>query len=158
MKPEYVTLLTVTISLLSGWGGAFIAGYFSRKSSTDAIDREYKIAVEKRKDAERIELLKVYVSIIKVEYEKGIVEYFPNGMMQLSYNDFDKEIRPKIYDKYYLIHESVIWYFNKIENKNAEIDAVGGFDNEDMMDIAYNYTKMIDEIKKIVDSNRMTIM
>lgn len=158
MKPEYVTLLTVTISLLSGWGGAFIAGYFSRKASTDAIDREYKIAVEKRKDAERIELLNLYVSIIKADYEKGIVEYFPNGMMQLSYNDYDKEIRPKIYDKYYLIHEKIIKYFNNIENKNAEIDAVGGFDNEDMMDIAYNYTKMIDEIKKIVDSNRMTIM
>lgn len=158
MKSEYVTLLTVTISLLSGWGGAIIAGHFSRKASTDAIDREYKIAIEKRKDEERIELLKVYVSIIKVEYEKGIVEYFPNGMMQLSYNDFDKEIRPKIYDKYYLIHESVIRYFNNIENKNAEIDAVGGFDNEDMMDIAYNYIKMIDEIKKIIDSNRMTIM
>lgn len=158
MKPEYVTLLTVTISLLSGWGGAFIAGYFSRKASTDAIDREYKIAVEKRKDAERIELLNLYVSIIKADYEKGIVEHFPNGMMQLNHNDYDEEIRPKIYDKYYLIHENIIKYFNNIENKNAEIDAVGRFDNEDMIDLACNYLKMIEEIKKIVDSNRMTLM
>ncbi len=158
MKPEYVTLLTVTISLLSGLGGAFITGYFSRKTSTDAIDREHNLAIKKRKESERRELLQLYVSIIKLDYEKNPIEYSPNGTRHLDYSFFNDEIRPRIYDKYYLIHENVIVHFNQIENRNAEINAVGGYDDIDVMDIAYSYENLIEEIKLIVDSQRATTL
>lgn len=160
MKSEYVTLLTITISLLSGWGGALISGYFSRKASTDAIDKEHKLEIEKRKEAERIELLNLYVAIIKLDYEKNPVEYGLNGEARFDNDFFYDEIRPKIYDKYYLIHENVINYFNQIENKNEAIansDMFGGFDAGDIIDIAHSYENMVKEIKLIVDKQRATI-
>lgn len=161
MKSEYVTLLTVTVSLLSGWGGAFIAGHFSRKASTDAIDKEHQIAVEKRKEEERIELLQLYVSIIRMDFEENPVEYQMNGSMSLDHAFFNKEIRPKIYEKYYLIHENVILHFNQIEHKNSAIvasDAFGGFDDMDVIHIAQSYENMIEEIKLLVNKERMTTM
>lgn len=160
MKSEYVTLLTVFVSLLSVLGGAFITGYFSRKASIDAIDREHKLSLEKRKESERLELLNLYVSIIKLDYEKNPVEHGFNGEANFDYNFFDDEMRPKIYDKYYLIHENVIIHFNQIENKNAAIansDAFGGFDESDITDIAYSYENMIEEVKLIVDKQRAII-
>lgn len=160
MKSEYVTLLTITVSLLSGWGGALISGYFSRKASTDAIDKEHKLEMEKRNETERIELLNLYVAIIKLDYEKNPVDYGFNGEAKFDNNFFHDEIRPRIYDKYYLIHENVIIHFNDIENKNAAIensDMFGGFDERDITDIAYSYENMVEEIKLIVDKQRATI-
>src|SRR5699024_9488759 len=101
MKAEYVTLLTVTISLLSGWGGAFIEGYFSRKASTDVIDKEYKLAIHKRKEKERIALLNLYVSLIRLDYEESPIEYNQDGTSHLDYHFFNNYVRPRIYDKYY---------------------------------------------------------
>src|SRR5690625_2679327 len=147
MKSEYVTLLTITISLLSGWGGALISGHFSRKASTDAIDQEHKLEMEKRKESESIQLLNLYVAIIKLDYEKNPVDYGFNGEAKFDNNLFHDEIRPKIYEKYYLVHENVIIYFNQIENS----DMFGGFDEKDITDIAYSYENMVEEIKLIVD-------
>jgi hypothetical protein len=129
MKTEYVTLLTVAVSLLSGWGGAFIAGYFSRKSSIDAMDKEYQLSLEKRNETERRELLNLYVSIIKSDFERSPITLYPNGLLSLDQRFYDDEIRPKIYEKYYLIHENVIIHFNQIEKRNAEINANDGYDD-----------------------------
>lgn len=157
MKSEYVTLLTIIISLLSGWGGAIISGYFSRKASTDTIELEHKLEIKKRKEKERVELLDLYVTIIKLDYEKNPVDYGYNGEARLDHNLFHEVIRPKIYDKYYLIHDNVIIHFNEIENKNSMIensDLFGGFDESDITDIAHSYILMIHEIKLIVDKQR----
>lgn len=45
-------------------------------------------------------------------------------------------------------------HFNFIENRNAEINAIGGFDDIDAVDIAYSYENMIEDIKLIVDKQR----
>lgn len=160
MKTEYVTLLTIIVSMLSGWGGALISGYFSRKASTDAIDKEHKLNLEKHKEKEKTELLNMYVDIIKLNYEKNPVDYGFNGEARLDYNIFNDKIRPRIYDKYYLVHENVIVHFNYIEDTNTEIensDVFGGFDYSDFVDIAFSYENMIEEIKLIVDKQRLTI-
>lgn len=154
MKAEYVTLLTVTISLLSGWGGSLISGYLSRKASTEIIEKEYKLSLQKRRESERRELLQVYVTIIKLDFEKSPITHYPNGALSLDDNYFSEEIRPVMYDKYYLIHEDVILHFNQIENKSAEINATGNFGELDAIDIAYSYENMIEEIKLIVDTQR----
>lgn len=57
IKAEYVTLLTVTVSLLSGWGGVFIAGYFSRRAIIDVIEKEHQVSLEKMMASERRDLL-----------------------------------------------------------------------------------------------------
>lgn len=154
IKTEYVTLLTVTVSLLSGWGGAFIAGYFSRRANIEVMEKEHQISLEKMKETERINLLQLYVSIIKLDFEKNPITYYPNGAMSLDDNFFKDEIRPLVYDKYHLIHEKVIVYFNNIEKCNAEINNTGNYDEMDMVDIANTYLNMVTEIKEIVDTQR----
>lgn len=159
MRPEYVTLLTVTVSLIGSIGVAFITGYFSRKASTDAIDKEHRINHNKEKEREKRELTKLYISVIKADYENDMVIFHPNGFAELENDIYKETVRDMIYDKYHLIHDTVIKHFNKIEETNQKISNYEMYsDNSDLqLDIhvvADSYILMIEEIKKIVNKQR----
>lgn len=162
MKSEYVTLLTVVASIFSGWGGAFIAGYFSRKASTDAIDKERRIEKDKEKEKNKRELIKLYLYLIKLDYGKRVVDYNPSGYAEINTQKYNEYIRDAIYKKYHLIHETVIRKFNTIEEFNQKIshDEFYADANEMIIDIdvaASTYLDMIKEIKKVLDKERLNM-
>lgn len=154
MKSEYVTLLTVIASIVSGWGGAFIAGHFSRKASTDAIEKERDIEEKKNIEIEKRNLLGMYITLIRLDYEENPVSYQNNGAPNLDGDFFHQEVRPRIYTRYYAIHEDIIKEFNYIEERISIINSSNNYDETDFIDIAYSYENMIEEIKLIVDKER----
>jgi|SRR5699024_3224374 len=160
MKAEYVTLLTVFASIVSGWGGAFIAGYFSRKASTDAIDKEREIRKDETRKKSEKNLIKLYTYLIKIDYGKEVFSMNSGGFSELDMDIYNNHIRDAIYEKYHLVHESVIKHFNKIEKTNQKLmhDQFYSGSNEMIADIdaaAEAYRDMIKEIKRILDKERM---
>ena len=107
-------------------------------------------------------MLNLYINIIKLDYETNPVIYGQNGEAKFDFDFFENEIRPKIYKNYELIHTEVIKHFNEIEEinsnteKNASFDLHGNMDiHEVLIYIAYSYDNMLNEIKLIVDTNRL---
>lgn len=160
MNSEYVTLLTVMVALVSSLSTAFITGYLSRKASTDVIDKEHKIEKKKEKEQERRELITLYISVIKANYESSIVTYHPNGLMEMNEALYKGAVRRLIYGKYHLIHDTVIKHFNNIEEKNQKISDYEMYsDNSeiqlDIYSAADSYVQMVKEIRRIVDKERL---
>lgn len=159
MKTEIVTLLAVIATVIGTLGGAFITGYFTRKSTLDSLDREYQVSQARIAEGNTTKLLKLYVSIIKFDFEKRIIDYKPhNGNMLFNHTLYSELIRPLIYDGYHLVDSDVIQYFNKIEKKGAEINFLGSYDDIDQMEISHFYMEMIVEIKKKIDLHRLDLL
>lgn len=159
MKTEIVTLLTVLATVIGTLGGAFITGYFTRRSTLDAIDREWQVGKAKAAEEKTTILLKIYVSAVKFDFEKSIIDYNPyNGNMSFNYSLYTESIRPLIYDGYHLVDSDVIKYFNKIEKTSAEINFLGGYDDIDQMEVSHFYTKMLEAIKQKIDLHRLDLL
>jgi|SRR5690625_2456714 len=160
MKTEYVTLLTVVMSTISGLGGAFITGHFSKKSASEAVEKEHSIERNKQRRKEKEELLRMYVKVIKVDYEKVFVHVSPSGMMYLDYKMYNEEIRSEIYNHYHLVHNEVIEYFKEMEFISGKLqrDEQYADRNEIAIDenhLASLYIDMVAKIEEILDKERL---
>lgn len=149
-------------SIISGWGGAFIAGYYSRRAAIDALDKERSIGKEEKQKKKKRELIDLYIHIIKIDYGNQLAEYSQSGFAILNFETYNEHIRNQIYKKYHLVHETVIKEFNKIEKINQKLryNEFYADQSEMLMDedkVVTHYNNMIKEIKKLLDNERVSV-
>jgi len=104
---DVLAFLKELIPVLSGLGGAFIGGYFTRKSQHDLLSKEIAREQNKEKRKEEIETLLVYNQIIKIDGEKLLVSHIGGSYNEFDINTYQDLIRPVIYEKFHLIHSDV---------------------------------------------------
>jgi hypothetical protein len=111
-----LTLLNALLPVLSGIGGAFIGGYFTRKSQHDLLSREIAREDSRERRKELRETLDIYSKVLEIDGEILFTVHIGGSFTEFEINKYQEKIRPVLYEKFYLIHNDVAKILSSMDN------------------------------------------
>jgi hypothetical protein len=104
---KVLTVLNALLPVLSGIGGAFIGGYFTRKSQHDLLSREIAREDTREMRKELRETLDIYSKVLEIDGEILFTVLIGGSHTEFEIDKYQEKIRPVLYGKFYLIHNDV---------------------------------------------------
>ncbi|MEK4201158.1 hypothetical protein [Cytobacillus sp. FSL K6-0265] len=147
MKEFILSILNIILPVVTGLGGAFIGGYFTRKGQMDLLDKEILREEMKEKRRDAIDRMRAYNHVMNIDGEKLLVEYIGGSQVEFDIKTYQNEIRPIIYENFHLINRDIAELILKIDNRYQECAFNEEISWEDHKLLADDYFKIIRLIK-----------
>jgi hypothetical protein len=151
---DFLAILNVLLPVVSGLGGAYIGGYFTRKSQLELIAKEMSRDENKQKRSEKIETLIVYNNIMKIDGEEILITHVGGSFNEFDINSYQEKIRPIIYEKFHLIHSDVASYVKKIDDTIARCNYQQDATSHDHNILCDEYASLTYLIEKHIENYR----
>lgn len=151
---DILAFLNALLPVLSGLGGAYIGGYFTRKSQHDLLTIEIAREESKEKRKEAIETLLIYNQIIKIDGEDLLVTFVGGSQVEFEINIYQDKIRPMIYEKFHLIHKDVADVIKQIDDTIQFCNFHEEITYEEHRGLADDYNKLIRIIQNHIENYR----
>jgi len=149
-----INLIKDALPMLGALGGAFIGGYFTKKSQHDlfnkeiARDREIEIRKEER------ETLEIYNEVLKIDGENLLVTYIGGSFVEFDIHIYQTKIRPIIYLKFHLIHKDVADVIRALDYKIASCNFYEEINADEQSYLVKHYNELIDSMQRHVANYR----
>jgi hypothetical protein len=151
---DILAFLNALLPVLSGIGGAFIGGYFTRKSQQDLLNKEIAREENKEKRKEARETLQLYNQILKIDGEEALVIHIGGPLDEFNIKIYQEKIRPIIYEKFHLIHKDVAAIIREIDHIIAKCNYMEEITDDDHILLSSYYSKLMIEIQSHIESYR----
>ncbi|MCT6925312.1 hypothetical protein [Metasolibacillus sp.] len=150
----WIELIKDSLPVIGTLGGAAIGAFVTLKSNKFIYEREINKLQYERKLEQQQTLIKAYQHIVKISIEKNIITLKNNGLHDIKWDEFDKEIRSVLYDNYTLLDAEVKSRLKSIDKIRKEI-ALSLFPNpefEIMIDTyAYECDQLIETVENMLN-------
>ncbi|MBH0166270.1 hypothetical protein IHV12_15210 [Fictibacillus sp. 7GRE50] len=147
MKDMLLELIKVIFPASVGLIGAFLGIYFTRKTQNDLFDKEIKKEEQKEKRLEVIDALDIYSRVLKLDGENTLVTNGGGGFYEFDITLYLKEVRPILYEKFYLLHEDIAEYIIDLDERIQNINYEEQLKTEDDYYLQDRYFDLIKAIK-----------
>lgn len=152
-EQQWVGNLITAVSTFSV-AGITILGYYLNNKLNSKSEKE-KFERQKEWEREKINIeysnkqndlkFKVYNTILKLDGEVSILTYHPRRP-EFDHNQFEKIIRPVLFDNYHLLDQDVRETINAIDYTLKKGAFFEELEEEEQELLANNYSKLIDRI------------
>jgi hypothetical protein len=147
LDKELINFLNVTLPVITGLGGAFIAGYFTRKGQKEVLRIEIQRERIKEKQRETIETLEIYSRILRIDGEKLLITFGGGGAVEFDIEGYQQNIRPIIYEKFYLIEQGIADQVRSLDNNIEKCNFQEEASDEDHKEFANLYWSIINKVE-----------
>lgn len=151
---DFLYVLNIILPVITGLGGAFIGGYFTRKSQNDLLDKEIAREEIREKRNEVNKTMNVYNQIIKIDGEKLLVVHVGGPHVEFEIKLYQEFIRPLIYDNFHIIHKDVADLIKSLDDTIQFCSFNEELTWDDNKGLANEYYKLIKIIQKHIEDYR----
>lgn len=99
--------------------GVIVGGIVTYKTQTTMLKKQFESELEKEREKNNVERLKVYSEVLKLEGANIMYEYAGQGA-DFNLKVFNKEFRPVLFTKFYLLHQEIAEIVRKMDMIVAE--------------------------------------
>lgn len=151
---NWASVIIKSLPVIGTLGGAFIGSYYTSRSQHKLLKEQIKVERAKELENKEIETLKVYNEILKIDGQTLMVTRLGGPYNEFDVNDYQKEIRPVVYNSFHLLHHDVV---NTIRNMDSQISEANYNEEITSLDsdwLATEYFRLIEQIERHIENYR----